>query len=663
MMKTSKFLPLLAAGVAVAGAQAQTQTQGPSSSRAPYLVPTAAPGVISSITSIVTTTDLVPLTGGPAGATAEYGGIPDGLGAFDNGDGTSTIVSNHELVNNLGVVRRHGAIGAYVTELIVDKQTLAVVSISDLMQNVIDINGVVHNTANSNGTAFNRFCSGDLPAVTAYYNAATGLGTQDRIYMHGEEGGATGWNQATVVTGPEKGNSYTLAKMNLSTNGSGLSGVGAWENTLANPFPQDLTVIAADNDGGTGIMTNAVAIYVGTKQSTGTAVDRAGLTNGTLYFVNVTGNPVEITNSTSRATGITNGTRFTLGSTTSTTFSRPEDGAWNPLNPRQYYFVTTDRLDASTSTGPNPTVGATGAPAGQIGMSRLWRLTFDDITYPQLGGVIDLLIDGGKGGQKINMFDNLTAAADGRVYLDEDTGNSTYHGKVWAYDPATDQLAMLTRCDPANWGDLAAAGGTPGATLPWTNDKETSGVLDVTHLFPHAPGETVLLLDVQDHSTNAAVADVATIEGGQLLLIRLALDPSVLAYGIRCGRPGPSLVGAAGSQPRIGTTQIADIAGVPGGGPAFMSVGFSNTFVGATPLPLALGSFGMPGCFLYHDCGYAFALPCAQLSPSQAQFSLPIPGVPVFLGTRVHLQAWAPDAAANAAGIVATNALQLTFGL
>jgi hypothetical protein len=626
-------------------------------------VPTTPPGVISSITSIVTTTDLVPLTGGAAGATAEYGGIPDGLGAFDNGDGTITILSNHELVNNLGVVRRHGAIGAYVTELIVDQQTLAVVSINDLMQNVIDGNGVVHNTQNSNALAFNRFCSGDLPAVSAYYNPATGLGTQERIYMHGEEGGATGWSQATVVTGPEKGNSYTLARMNLSTNGSGLSGVGAWENTLANPFPQDLTILAGDNDGGTGIMTNTVAIYVGTKQSTGNPVARAGLTNGTLYFVNVVGNPVEIVNATSRATGISNGTRFTLGSTSSTTFSRPEDGAWNPRDPRQFYFVTTDRLDASVSTGSNPTVGASGAPAGQIGMSRLWRLTFDDITYPQLGGVIDLLIDGGKGDQKVQMFDNLTAAADGRVYLDEDPGNSTYNGKVWAYDPATDQLAQVTRFDPALWGDLAAAGGTPGATLPYTNDKETSGVLDVTHLFPHAPGETVLLLDVQDHSSNAAVADAATVEGGQLLLIRLRLDAGVQAYGIRCGRPGPSLLGAVGSVPRIGAVQVADIDGVPAGGPAFMAVGFSNRFAGATPLPLALGSFGMPGCFLYHDCGYGFAIPCPLTSPTQAQFSLPIPGASIFLGMRVQLQAWAPEAAANPAGIVASNALQLTFGL
>src|SRR6185369_1282112 len=111
-----------------------------------------------------------------------------------------------------------------------------------------------------------------------------------------------------------------------------------------------------------------------------------------------------------RATNITNGTRFTLSATTSTTFSRPEDGAWNPANPNQYYFVTTDRLDQVADK--------TGA---QIGQTRLWRLTFDDIANPDLGGKIDLLIDGRTvDGEKANMFDNLAVNAQtGHVILQE----------------------------------------------------------------------------------------------------------------------------------------------------------------------------------------------------------------------------------------------------
>jgi hypothetical protein len=350
-----------------------------------------------------------------------------------------------------------------------------------------------------------------VPEVSAYYNAATGLGTQARIYMHGEEGGATGYQLATVVTGSDAGKSYVLGKFNLSTNGSGLTGVGAWENALANPYAQDKTVVIGNNDGGTGIMTNALAVYVGTKQTTGSEVDKAGLTNGTLKFVNVTGNPVEIVNTTTRATNIRSGTRFTLSGTASTAFSRPEDGAWDPRNPNQYYFVTTDQLDQA-----NDGVGA------QIGQTRLWRLTFDDITNPNLGGTIDLLIDGRVvNGEKVNMFDNITVNPDtGLIVLLEDVGNAAHNGKVWLYDPAMDALVRVAKHDPARFGDI----GIP-ATSPFNQDEETSGVIDVSSIL--GPGN-YLLVDQAHYPINATTPRGFSnpnelVEGGQLMLIRIPL--------------------------------------------------------------------------------------------------------------------------------------------
>src|SRR5262245_12717254 len=364
------------------------QLTGPSTLQSAYVLPSLPVVETASVLSV-----------GDSIGGYRMAGIPDGLGAFDNGDGTFTLVMNHELGNGAGVVRAHGAKGAFVSKWIVDKDSLRVLSGSDLMQRVFLWDTLnQHSSLVSTAFAFNRFCSGDLPSVSAFYNAATGLGTQARIYMHGEEGGATGYQMGTVVTGPEAGNAYVLGKFNLATNGSNVNAVGAWENSLANPYPQNKTVVIGTSDGGTGIMTNALAVYVGAKQSIGTEVDKAGLTNGTLKFVNVTGSPVEIVNNTTRATNIVSGARFTLSGTTSTTFSRPEDGAWNPLNPRQFYFVTTDQLD-NVSDG----LGT------QIGQTRLWRLTFDDITNPDLGGTIDLLIDGRVvDGEKVNMFDNMT---------------------------------------------------------------------------------------------------------------------------------------------------------------------------------------------------------------------------------------------------------------
>lgn len=640
-------------------------TQGPSSSRSPYLVPSNA-GVVRSVTAITTATDLVPTTGA-LGTAYEIAGILDGLGAYDNGDGTVTVLANHELGATVGVVRRHGARGAFVSELILDKATLEVVSASDLMTRVIDAAGVVRDGASGNALALQRFCSADLPAPGAFFNPTSGLGTQARIFLNGEEGGSTGYVLAHVATGTDKGTSYILPAFNLATNGSGLTAVGGWENMLASPFAQDLTIVAGTNDGGSGVMNNTVNVYVGTKQASGDDVERAGLKNGTNYFVRVVGNTAEIVNTTTRATNITSGTRFDLvsflsPSPTGTTFSRPEDGAWDPTNPRDFYFVTTDRLDTSTNTGENQTIGATG-PANQRGMSRLWRLRFDDITNPTLGGEITLLIDGGKNGQKVQMLDNMCVAADGMVYLTEDPGNSTYLGKTWAYDPATDTLVQLLKFDSQRWGELAVNGGTPGAQAPWTNDKEISGVIDVSDLFPHAVDETVLLLDVQDHSTNAAVATTSSAEGGQLLLARVALNAGVRTFGVRCGVPGLSLLPNVGSRPVVGATQTSTVANIPLGAPAAMLVGISNQLLGNTALPLSLAPLGLPGCFLYHDAAVSAGDPCVPTVPGRAEYSVVVPPTHAVVGLKLYLQALSLQASANPAGIIGSNALELTVGL
>ena len=142
----------------------------------------------------------------------------------------------------------------------------------------------------------------------------------------------------------------------------------------------------------------------------------------------------------------------------------------------------------------NPTSGATGT--AQNGVSRLWRLTFDDISNPTAGGSIDLVINGVKNNTKVQMLDNMCVADDGNIFLTEDPGNSTYIAKTWIYDPIKDTLVQLVKFDPARWGDLAINGGTPGAFAPHTNDKEISGVIDVTSFLPGMPGETVLLLAV-----------------------------------------------------------------------------------------------------------------------------------------------------------------------
>src|SRR5262249_34555402 len=71
---------------------------GTFSSQTPYLIP-MAPGV--KIKAILTTGDS-PNTKPGSADPYRMVGIPDGLGAFDNGDGTFTLLSNHELTAPTG---------------------------------------------------------------------------------------------------------------------------------------------------------------------------------------------------------------------------------------------------------------------------------------------------------------------------------------------------------------------------------------------------------------------------------------------------------------------------------------------------------------------------------------------------------------------------------
>ncbi len=535
----------IALAAALISLTAQAQITGPSSSQSPYLQSVASGSAMGvSITSVLTTGDKVGSTG------YRMGGIPDGLGAYDNGNGTFTVLMNHELGNTVGALRDHGGIGSYVSEWVINKSDFSVVSGSDLIKNVYSWDTATQsNILSSSAISFNRFCSGDLAPLSGLsYTDSLGntLGTTARIYMHGEEGGATGWQMATVASGTDKGNTYVLGKFNQSTNGSGQTAVGAWENALVNPLAQQKTVVIGNNDGGTGVMSNSVAVYVGTKTNTGSAVDRAGLNNGTLKFINVAGATTEVNDTTNRTTGIANGTAFTLSNTASTTFSRPEDGAWDPTNPNKYFFATTDRLDTTDTAGGT-----------QKGGTRLWELTFADITNPDAGGTIRVVYDaasnpGGLGkadtdNAKPNMFDNITVNSDGTITALEDAGGANHNGKVWQIDPATGEVKLMAKFDPTRFGDVSTTGVFTAGTH--TNDEESSGVIDITSVLSRNDGKRYMMLVGQDHASatnliNAGfVADTAAldaagkaglatqlVEGGQLMIYSISSVPEPETY-------------------------------------------------------------------------------------------------------------------------------------
>jgi hypothetical protein len=470
--------------------------QGPSTLTAPYVQPMVA-GV--NFTSILTTGDVV---GG-----YKMGGVPDGLGAYDNSDGTITVLMNHEIPTAaLGVVRAHGAKGAYVSSWVIDKTTLKVLSGADLMKNVFQQVGGAWVPVTGPALAFARFCSADLANQSAFFHE--GKGTHNRIFLNGEESGAPNMRGvAHVATGPDKGSSYLLPWASAASN-------AAWENLLANPYSGDRTVVIGNADGGT----NGLYVYVGTKTRTGNDVERAGLVNGTLFRVAVTGNAPE-TRAADAGLGLVANARgnleagFTLvagpdtTNAASTKFLRPEDGAWDKRNKNRYYFVTTDQPDAAKDSNANSDI-----PAGQVGRSRLWALNFVNSAQPELGGKIELLLNGTVANGEYQMLDNIAVNDDGTLIMLEDIGNNKHNGKMWKFDPATGDLVKIAHFDQALFGDI----GGPAGTL--TKDEETSGVIDVTKLLDRNDGRVYNLFVVQNHAPSG---DAETVEGGQLVLMSM----------------------------------------------------------------------------------------------------------------------------------------------
>ncbi|HEV7803408.1 MAG TPA: hypothetical protein VGP15_20215 [Burkholderiales bacterium] len=436
-----------ALGLIAMQSHAATST-GPSSSATPYVV-NVHPRV--DIVSILTVGDSVNTK--PDGVQPyRMVGIPDGLGAYDNGDGTFTLLMNHELGGGSGIVRQHGSTGAFISSWIIRKSDLKVLHGGDHMKQVYTyVPAAGAYTPAPSTTTFNRFCSADLPARSALYNSKTGKGYSGRIFLNGEESGPTGRAFAHIATGPNAGISYELPDM----------GKSSWENIVASPYEQDKTVVIGLNDTSPA---GQLSVYIGEKRDTGTEIEKAGLRGGSVQAIVVAGIAVE-----DRDTGVPSGSAFTLGTAGSFTgFLRPEDGAWDTVNSNVFYFVTTDRYD--TIKDPVAT------PAGQKGRSRLYRLTFKDIRYPEQGGKIDQLVDGSGPNQ---MFDNITVDQAGNVIIQEDVGNQKRSGRIWQYSPRNRSLTELAKHDPARFGD---SNGT-APTAPYNSDEESSGIIDITQVL------------------------------------------------------------------------------------------------------------------------------------------------------------------------------------
>ena len=479
---TAATVAALAIGTGPALAGAST---GPSTTVRPYVLPVAA-GV--DITSLLTVGDQ------PTSDGYRMVGIPDGLGAYKRG-GDLVVFENQELVATDGFERRHGQAGAFVSRFVIDRKTGEVKSGSDLINPGVQywnypageysLAPIAPPLAGPGHTlAFSRFCSGALTERGQLRNGANGYDGQ--IYFANEESG----DEGRVFGVTTEGQAYQLPRL----------GLFQWENTLAAENSSETTLVMGNEDGGSG----QLRAYVGTKQRSGSPVDKAGLTNGQLTVVNV---PSARTATSSQAYGKGVPRPFELATVewnkngrdqntdafdAGSTFNRIEDGHFDPNNPNDYYFFTTEGGDKTAS--PIEPSNSTRDGGG------LWRLSFADIERPRLGGTLTLLLDGTED-PFLNKPDNMAIDRDGNLLIQEDPGKNAHLARILSYRIDDGAIGIVARFDPARFG-----AGTPGSGF-LTTDEESSGIIEIS--------KGTFLFDAQVHQRRPL--DPETLEEGQLL--------------------------------------------------------------------------------------------------------------------------------------------------
>ena len=509
-------LAAAAVSVTLAAPVAGSTSRGPSTPRDPYVLP-AADGV--QITSLLTVDGKLG-DGGSASNGYELVGDPDGLGVMRGPGRDFTLLMNHELGDAQGDVRAHGQRGAFVSRWEIDPKTFEVEKGADFIKAPLRYWNYVTqryqetpSPAGDNPRTFGseqpnitqddflaqratigRLCSATLTDPGRLYNERTGRGYFGQIYFANEEVAVSESRAFGVL---EDGTAKQLPRVGLFPS----------EDTVPAANRSDTTLVMADEDSADG----QLRAYVGDKQRRGDGFDRAGLTNGVNYVIDLMDETVG-NDAAFRATyGEGVPAAFDLAevdwdqpgaaqnaetAAEGLTLSRIEDGVWDPRNPSDYYFVTT------TGGDNRPGLEGGGRDSGGV-----WRLSFEDIEHPQRGGTLTLLLDGVGGEEddvRLNEPDNVAMDRRGNLLIQEDPGGNVDRARIVAYQIHTGELGVVAQFDAALFS---------GPTPVLTNNEETSGIINARRVL----GRGWWLFDAQVHRGNTTTL----VAEGQLLAMRI----------------------------------------------------------------------------------------------------------------------------------------------
>lgn len=470
-------------------------------------------------------------------------GIPDGMGAYKLGSNVKVLM-NHEISSAAAgsILRANGVTtGASITEFTIDPTTQKVVSAQEAIKKVTFFNYSTNKFAKVpaaptegavlsdsygkyHSTALSRFCSASLaPAGT--FSAKVGNKT-------------VGYNGAVYLTGEEVGNEGRGFAMNTSGEFVQIPrlGLASWETFSAIATGSTKTAVIGTEDGDNNF--SEVRMYVGTKQSTGAWYDKAGLTNGKNYVMSVPG--VKTDTAFRAAVGKGKEVNVTFreldwkqgganqaidAGNAGFGLSAIEDGAFDPNNKNDYYFVQKSSAKDPKATSLNPEDSTVTVRDG----GALWKLSYVDIKNPLKGATLTMVLDGTEA-PYLNMPDNIDIDKSGNILIQEDPGKNAQLSRVIAYNIATKKMAVVAKFKDTYFSSVAAK-----ATAKMTEDEESSGIIDVSHLFKKSSTDiasyyllnaqvhvSTLLSrpDITDEATKAELAKL--VEGGQVYLMTVA---------------------------------------------------------------------------------------------------------------------------------------------
>jgi hypothetical protein len=457
----------------------------------------------------------------------------DGMGAYGNGDGTFTLLVNHELQASDGYPINVAGLNANVSGARISRFVIAK-----------DIDG---NAANgfqprvlSGGLAFDevksmdptfakgglsRLCSANLSEP---FQFGGGRGFVDRLYLTGEEAGP--------------GRFFALDTANTDLHHVPAFGRGGWESAVAVDTGSANTValMLFDDTAGTA---NHLYLWVGTKApASGDLLRRNGIdaSSGALYAWKA-----ETISSQAGLNAVALNTAVAghwerLGSGTEVAalptaaalralaqakgamaFIRMEDGDVNPTTGKQVAFNTTGGSGADLYGNTN-VIDLSGAFASDGSLRTAANTS-------SLKVIVDAdRLTGVARQSGVRNPDNLAWGRNGKLYLQEDravpggTANGQFGSQetsIWEVDPITRTQQRWAQIDRSA---VPSAYGQSDSQPTDIGNWESSGVIEVSPLFG-APAGTVFLTNVLAHSlTNGTIGGPSNlVEGGQIQLIQV----------------------------------------------------------------------------------------------------------------------------------------------